>query len=217
MAELTTKTAGDVATEVKRLFGDEDAVQISDNDIIRWVNDAQRKIVSVNPILQDRAIRDVVAGQAEYPYPPERVQYIQAILYDGIPLEGISYAEAQEYILKAEEGAREAEVPKIWYQWAQTIVLWPKPSKSLTGGLTMDYLAIPEEVTGLLDTLSVPDRYFETVIDHVMVKAHLLDEDYSAADFARSRVSETLGQLSEQENKPRHATYPTMTVLAEDL
>lgn len=217
MAELTTKTGADVAVEVKRLFGDEDGVQIDDADILRWVNDAQRDIVATNPVLQKRVTRNVVAGTAEYAYPPERIQYIQAILFKGVPLDGLSYPEAQEYIQSNRISGQEGPEPQVWYQWAQNIVIWPTPTQSVANGLTMDYIEIPNELASLADLLSLPDRYFNTIVDTVMMKAHLLDEDLPAADFARMRYSEGLSKLSEQENAIRRATYPTMTVLSEDL
>lgn len=215
MSELTTKTGTDVANEVKRLFGDPDGVQITDDDILRWTNSAQRRIVATNPILQKRVKRDIVAGQADYQFDADRVQYIQSLLYDDIPLDGLSYTEAQEYILK-NLGEATAK-PLLWYQWAQTITLWPTPKDALVNGLTLDYVAIPVELTALTEDLSVPDRYFEAVVEQVMMNAHLLDEDFDAASFARSRFSESLSTLSEQENRMPLRSYPTVTVLPEDL
>lgn len=216
--ELTTKRGTDVATEVKRLFGDEDGVQITDADILKWINGAQRKIVSLNPILQRSLVRDTVAGQASYLFPSDRVQYVQSISYKGIPLQPYSYQEAQAYILsdglpQVASGA----IPTIWWPWAQAIYLWPIPDKAAVGGLTMDYVADPEDLTVIADPLSVPDRYFDAVIEQVMMKAHILDENWDAAGFAKGMFGESLSQLSEQENKIRINTYPTITVRAEDL
>lgn len=217
MAELTTKKVSDVAMEVKRLFGDEDAVQISDADIIRWINAAQRKIVAVNPILQRTSTKDVTAGVGQYTYPADRIQYIQSISFNGLPLEGYSYAEAQEYIMKNNGSTTTGAAPLIWWQWAQTLNFWPIPDADATAALKMDYVAIPSDVDGVNDLLSVPDRYMDAVIEFVMQKAHLLDENYDAANYTRSQFTDSLGQLSEQENRIRISTYPTMTVREEDL
>lgn len=216
MAELTTKKVSDVAMEVKRLFGDEDAVQISDADIIRWINAAQRKIVAVNPILQRTMSKGVTEGVSQYAYPADRIQYIQSISYNSIPLEGFSYAEAQEYILKS-NGSGTTGTPTIWWQWAQSLNFWPIPDETVANALKMDYVAIPEDVVNTDDLLSVPDRYVDAVVEFVMQKAHLLDENYDAANYTRSQFTDSLGQLSEQENRIRISTYPTMTVREEDL
>lgn len=216
MAELTTKTAAQVATEVKRLFGDEDGVQISTADIINWINSAQRKIVSVNPILQMSVAHDVIAGQAIYTFPADRIQYIQSLSFEGVTLTGYSYTEAQEYIGKTDNADTTGAVPLIWWQWAQAIHLWPAPTVSSINTLTMDFVATPVTITVLTDVLSVPDRYFDAVVEHVMTKAHLLDENWDAANFSKGMFGESLAQLSEQENRVRIATYPNITVRAED-
>lgn len=217
MAELTTKTGQDIAIEVKRLFGDEDAVQISNDDIVRWINAAQRKIVSVNPILQKTAFHDVTAGVASYVFDTDRVQFIQSLAFKGVPLDGLSYAEAQEYILKNGATDLSADTPLIWYQWAQRITLWPTPTTDLKDGLRLDFVAIPPDLVTLASPVALPDRYSDALVEFVMQKAHLLDENYDAANISKSMFGESLGQLSEQENRIRIATYPTITVREEDL
>jgi hypothetical protein len=215
--ELTTKTGTDVANEVKREFGDEDGIQINDADIVKWINSAQRKIVAVNPILQKRSLKDTVAGQQAYAYPADRIQYIQSLSFAGYPLIGLSYAESQDYIMKNGNGTQTGETPVIWWQWAQSIYLWPVPTKAVVGGITMDYVAIPTDLAIIGDPLALPDRYFDSVVEQVMMRAHLVNEDWEAANFSRGQFGESLAQLSEQENRMRLATYPTVSVREEDM
>lgn len=218
MTELTTKTGSLVAIEVKRIFGDEDAVQISDADILRWINSAQRSIVSVNPILQRTLVRDSVAGQASYTFPTDRVQYVQALYFQNLPLTAYSYPEAQEYILANNPDSTTTEgLPAIWYQWAQQITLYPAPSESVTDGIKVDFVAIPEELMNLNDTLSLPDRYFESIIAFCLQKAHQVDENYDGANYVKSQYTDSLAQLSEQENRVSLRSYPVMTVRPEDM
>lgn len=218
MAELTTKTGGDVATEVKRIFGDEDGVQIVDADILRWINSAQRSIVSVNPILQKTLLRDTVQGQASYSFPTDRVQYIQALYYKNAPLTAYSYPEAQDYILAYNpESTTTTGTPLIWYQWAQQITLYPAPDAAEVDGLKIDFVAIPEELISLTDPLSLPDRYFESIVSYALQKAHQVDENYDGANYVKSMYTDALAQLSEQENRVSLRSYPVMTVRPEDM
>lgn len=217
MSELTTKTGADVGVDVKRIFGDEDAVQITDADILRWINSAQRSIVATNPILQMTANHDIIAGQDAYTFPSDRVQYVQALYYDGMPLEAYSYPEAQEYVITYDPDKVATSDPQIWYQWGQTITLYPKPRTTITDGLRVDFVAIPAELTNLNQTLSLPDRYFETIVNYVLQKAHQTDENFDGANYVRSQYSEGLAQLSEQENRVSLRVYPRMTVRPEDL
>jgi len=97
-AEIFTRTGDDVATRVKRQFGDPDGRQITNNDILLWINSAQQEIVSQNPILKETADTNVVSGQDLYTYPTQRVQYIESLHYNSVPLQYYSFEEAQEYI-----------------------------------------------------------------------------------------------------------------------
>lgn len=217
MAELTTKTGSDAAVEIKRIFGDEDGIEITDADIIRWINSGQRSIVAVNPILQRTITHDIVAGQADYTFPADRVQYIQALYYNGMPLEAYSYPEAQEHIMSADPDETTTGEPLLWFQWAQTITLFPKPEKAVPNGLRMDYVAIPVELMSITDALSLPDRYFDAIINFCLQKAHQVEENFDGAGYVKSIYTETLAQLSEQENKVSLRSYPTVTVRTEDL
>ena len=217
MAELTTKSGNDVAVEVKRIFGDEDGVQIGDGDIIRWINAGQTSIVAVNPILQKTLLRDTVAGQADYTYPAERIQYIQSRSFKGRPLDAYSYPEAQEYIKSADPEQTTKGEPLIWYQWAQTLTLFPVPDVSEADSLRMDYVAIPEELAMLSDPLSLPDRYFEALVAYVLQKAHQMEDNFDGAGYVRQQFTEQLAALSEQENRVSLRAYPTITVRQEDM
>lgn len=221
MSELTTKTGTLVANEVKRQFGDEDGIQISDADILGWINDAQRQIVAVNAILQQTVSHDITAGVKDYSYPGDRIQYIQTLFYndpDGTsyPLTQYSYQEAIEYIQKPHTTGSTQPRPRIWWSWAQKMTLFPTPSVTVPNGLTMDFIAIPNELVALTDTLSVPDRYFDTVVNFILAKARALDETYDAANYHKGLFEQQLGQLSEQENKITVQQYPAPLVRADD-
>lgn len=217
MSELTTKGGNDVAVEVKRMFGDEDGVQIGDADIVRWINAAQTSIVAVNPVLQRTILRDVISGQQDYVFPADRIQYIQSLSYKGRPLDSYSYPEAQEYIKSADPESVTKGEPLIWYQWAQTLTLFPIPDTDVTDGLRMDYVAIPENLTAISDPLSLPDRYFESIVAYVLQKAHQMEDNFDGAGYVRQQFTEQLAQLSEQENRVSLRQYPSITVRTEDL
>ena len=47
-----TKTVGDVGAAVKRIFGDESGVQLVDNDIVVWTNEAQHAIADSTKVVK---------------------------------------------------------------------------------------------------------------------------------------------------------------------
>ena len=218
-AEIFTRTGDDVATRVKRQFGDPDGRQITNNDILLWINSAQQEIVSQNPILKETADTNVVSGQDLYTYPTQRVQYIESLHYNSVPLQYYSFEEAQEYILS---GVPQTTFPtnvkpKIWYERAGNVYLYPTPQESITNGLRLFYVAQPEDITVLSDTLHVPDRYFQRVVDFALARAYQLDENWEAAQYKQQEYSIAMGMLANQDNMGQTNTYPTNTARTEDL
>ena len=61
---------GDVLTRVRRTFGDEAGIQITQDDVIRWINDAQREAVMQNEgLLQKVGYVASTADTQEYTLP----------------------------------------------------------------------------------------------------------------------------------------------------
>jgi hypothetical protein len=211
----STYTAGDVATYVKRQFGDESAVQITDEDIWRWINIGQIEILNKNPILKGRAETNIIVGQYEYTLPVD-VLSIQSIRYNGSPLDTMSFQEAEAYILNQDPGRTQKGTPAFWYEWAGLINLYPTPDISLTDGLVIYYVAMPVNVTQTTDILSIPDRYYNTLLHAVLQQAYELDEDWTASGNKANQFESGINNLAEEENNSARAFYPTITILTED-
>jgi hypothetical protein len=130
-----------------------------------------------------------------------------------------TFEEAQAYILSTvPEGEYvEQTKPKIWYERAGDIYLYPKPKENVTGGLRLFFVAQPEELTTLTEVLKVPDRYFQRVVDFVLARAYQLDENWEAAQYKQQEYAIAMGMLANQENKGETNTYPSSTVRIEDL
>src|SRR5215212_5975441 len=94
----------DIKTRIKRTFGDESGVQVTDEDIVRWINDAQRAIVTQNEsLLEVTALASLVAGTQEYTLPADililKAIHIKPSGYTSyISLKGYSFAEFNEYM-----------------------------------------------------------------------------------------------------------------------
>jgi hypothetical protein len=115
--ERYTRTVTDVITSVKRQFGDESAVQITDADIIRWVNDGQREIVDQNTTINQKLAKtDVIAGQDAYPLATDpalpNISRINSVRHDGTLLENITIQEAENYVV----GDGNTGTPEAWYE-----------------------------------------------------------------------------------------------------
>lgn len=207
-----TKTVQDVINNVTRVFGDEAGVQLSNNDIIRWINEAQREINRQNAVLQQVATTTLNAGQAEYTLsgitPP--IYEINSLLINGRRIGNISVSQAEESISLADPESEETGAPQFWYEWANTITFWPVPSTA--GTIKIRYTAVPTDVASDGDTLTLPDEYFMDIINYVLKMAYEMDENPEMMQLKAGEFSQSLAERGEQYRNAQHMTYPTMTV-----
>lgn len=211
-----TYTGSDVATEVKRTFGDEAGVQITDADIIRWIDRGQLEILKNTQILRATSTSDLFAGQSVYSLDALRILKIQAIHANGAPLTYISFQEAEKYIISVDPNNDASGQPQVWTEWAGNIHIYPASSQDVTNGLSIFYLPAPIKLTALADTLSIPDAYYNNLIDFVLSKAYELDEDPQNSQFKLGQFAQGLDGMANEENIPQVAYYPVITVLPED-
>ena len=213
----TTKKVRTIADSVKRQFGDEAGIQVTDQDIFRWVNDAQLEILSQNRMFKGKATSDLVAGQFEYAFPNVPIIDIQSIQVNGQKVEYRSFQEFEEYITGVDPNRTNSGTPTVWTEWAGTLVFYPTPDASGTASIVIYYTQGPADVDNLDDTLSVPDLYVPRIIEYCMAQAYELDEDYQASSMKLQQFTQGVGNLDFDGNDPRADVYPTITVLNEDF
>jgi hypothetical protein len=193
-------------TDIKRQFGDEASVQITNADIVRWINEGAMEIVSKNPIIQATATTTTVSGTKNYAMPTDILQMIM-VEYDS----GFLTAASMEQI-KEKTGTYQATtgVPQFWYMFANTVYLWPVPNAAKT--LTLYYVQAPTGVASSGDLLPVPDRYYSRLRDFCMQRASELDEDTASAMAQRKLFEDKLNEMSNVENTQQGAFH----VVADD-
>lgn len=210
----------DVVTRVKRTFGDEAGVQVTDADIIRWVNDAQEKIVLENEgLMEAKASADTIQGQAEYDMPAD-VSVLRSLKYRGYRLKSMSMAEFDEYIDGWEASENVSPygpgIPEVFTVWEGKIILFPKPNENLTGGLTVYYIKHPQSVGNLADALTVPLQYHNAVVKYCLKEAYELDEDYQKAQTVKADFDNDVMKLNDRNKWIAQEYYPRITTLPED-
>lgn len=207
----------DVAEYVKRTFGDEAAVQISDADILRWANAAQRELATRNDVLRGTATADLMQGVWEYDLSSIPIFKIHSLYVNNRPINNTSFQHAEEYILSNDPDRKATGLPTMWYKWGNTIGFWPRPDKTIAEGIKIYYVAQPapvEEITGVLE---LPDEYFNRVVEYVLSQAYELDENAEVSDIKLRQFSEGLSRMAGNHDRPQNETYPTITVLEEDM
>lgn len=205
-----TKTVGNVYDQVKRVFGDESGVQLTNDDIARWINEAQSDIAEQNQVLQSVATMSTVANQATYSLASvtPRIDSIASILLDGRRVGNIPISQAEESISQADPEGYEIGAPQFWYEWAGEITFWPKPGQVYT--MLIRYTAEPANVTTTTtDLLSVPDECFSDVCNYVLMRAYEMDENAEMMAVKQAEYSTSVAERGETERQAATMTYET--------
>lgn len=212
-----TLKASDVATYIKRTFGDESSVQVTDDDIFRWINAAQREILTSNKILKAVGVTNLMANVAEYSFPSQNIQEVQAIHVNGRKIDYRSFQEAEDYIIANDPNRTNTGNPSVWYEWGGTFYLYPIPSNSVVGGIKIYYVDSPAVITAVGDLLSVPDSFFNRVVEFCLAQAYEMDEDTTSSQYKMSQFAGGMDAMANQEISTHADTYPRITILPEDM
>lgn len=211
-----TKTGQAVKDRLVRQFGDEAAVQLTDADVIRYVNDGQREIAVRNRLLKGVLQTNLVAGQRDYPA-SNLVLKVVSMLVNGSPVEYRSFEEAEEYLLSTDPKHANTGQPIIWYEWGGTYTFWPVPDTNVTNGIEIRYIGAPTEITALSDSLSIPDAMFNILVQYCTAQAYEMDEDWSAAQIKNSQFETSLLTAHNDQEQTSQKTYGRITVLEDDM
>jgi hypothetical protein len=203
VAPKSTVTVSQVLDYIKRQFGDESNIQITDSDIIRWINMATLEIGAKNSVIQAEATTAGTAGTLSYDLDfIEDIIRIEDVFYGSAKLDPVDKSTFRETV---QNEVTASGTPIYWYAWANTIKMWPVPNKD--DSLTIDYIKRPDRVTGPGDYLPIPDLYYEQVCLFVMSKAFELDEDVEKSTAQRSLFENKLLEKNDLE-KTMAGSFP---------
>lgn len=210
----TTRTVADVISRIKRQFGDEASVQVTDSDIISHINSGQLEIARMNGVLRDSATTAAGTGTDEYLFPTEDILKVQSIRVNNVTLEHRSFQEAEDFMLNWDPDKNSRGMPEFWYEWGNKFYIYPIPEKDYT--LRINFIRQPSPVTTSSDLLGLPDVYFDAICQYVMANLYEMDEDWEASAYKAQQYTANVMSLSESD-KPDNRAYPTITVLEDDL
>lgn len=207
-AEEFSYTGNDVASRVRSAFGDTSGAQLADANILLWINDGQREIVNSNPILRSSKTTDLIKDQSDYTFPSDKVLVVEAIYIDGYPIDNVTPQAAREYIQKQDPtSVSSAERPAIWYERAGVITFWPKPNKTITNGLKLEYIKNPTALGSLGSAVAIPDRYFNELVNYVIAQSLEMDENFDAAQYKHRQFRDGLDRLFTKDTVSQDTLY----------
>jgi hypothetical protein len=213
-----TMTAKNVADTVLHIFGDQAQVQLDDPKIITFINMGQREIILSNDINKKSGTTSAVANQDTYDISSLKALSITSVRYNGRPIPFKSFQEAEEYIISQDPQNVVRSEPVLWYTWENLLKVYPTPSISVPNAISIYYVKDFTPVVNTTDLLSVPDRYFNALVQYVLAQAYELDEDAQNSQFKLGQFDSSIRNLStkDQSSENSEKYYPFITVLPED-
>lgn len=213
---------GEVKIRVKRQFGDESGAQITDADIVRWINDGQRYIIENNEgILETISTATTIVGQRDYNLPVDAfilrsisIKADTAIAYGS--LTGFSLQEFDQ-LMDGWDGTQFGlGRPTVYHVYGRVIKIFPAPAVGVVNGLKIYYSRFPVDVVLDTDIIDLPLNYHNAVVKFCLQQAYELDEDMDAANAKAAQVAESITLNKDRERRTHEDYYPRITVMPED-
>lgn len=211
MGSLSTS---DVAARVRRQFGDDDAAQIVDADVIRWINDAQREVCVQHDLMQTILKSNTIAAQSAYSLPGNILRFRRAA-YQGVALLGISATEADALIPTHDQSTAQGfpvGTPTHYWIYAELINLYPAPATTSASDLTINYTASIPDITVLdASLLTVPAEYHNSVVEYCLKHAYELDANIQMIQLKSSDFQGGMDKLRGNEEWASQDVYPSIS------
>jgi hypothetical protein len=213
--ETFSYTGAQLAAEVKSQFGDTGNVQINDALILRWINNGQRDIAKSNPWNEQVFTTNLLADQAVYDLNvlmgANRVQSYSSIVADNEVVQVIPWAEYLSTIASRPTPSAGDRVVMYASEYGGKLTLWPAPASSVVSGLTIYYVAWPDDLAAIGDTLTVPDRFYNALSDYVFSRALQLDENFEAAAALQESHDRAVAAELQRDKMDPTDYYPSIT------
>lgn len=206
----------EVATRIKRQFGDESGVQVTDEDVIRWINDAQNEIGQAQELIETTSTGTSTAQTETYDLPANIIN-LRGVYFEGRQLRKLSMQEYDIWVREYLDGVAYPSygTPEVFCVWADQIRMYPVPDAS-GRQIKLFFTEFPTAVVTTADQLSLPIKWHNRIVEYCLQQAYELDENAEFAMMKGGQLSASLGQMAEDASWTEHTSYPNITVLPED-
>ena len=202
----------DIIKRVQRTFGDDAGTQVQEEDIIRWINDAQREIAVQAHLLETLASIDFTPDGSlnTVAMPPNLLELTSVHWVDSSNnktiLRRVSFAQAESDYMNSDT----SDIPVVYWTFARTIYLWPTPVAA--GTVYYYYTREPDEVTNSDTTLVLPVSYHNRIVEYCLKQAYELDENTEMMGAKGQEFTNNLATQANAESQLNPSRYPTVTV-----
>lgn len=207
-------TVLDIKRRVKRQFGDESGAQLTNADIIDWINDAQIEIYTKNNLGQKIGTIPTIVGTQGYSFPADLMRLLN-VKYDGNTIGELSQQDVDKFIPNADATAPSRGAPSHYWTYADKINLYPSPDA--IKNLTIRYNRFPVAVTIDANPTDVDQKYDNRILDYCHAQAAHLDGNMQTYNLFMQRFEgKTSGTLDDELEQQQSSAYASISVSIRD-
>lgn len=204
--------ASAIIDRVRKIAGDVDVLQFTNDDIVTWINDATRECASNNNLLQVSATTATVAGTTDYNLPADILR-LHSVRYDGVKLDILSLSEFDKFV--DEYGSTDRGTPQVVYLWANKFTLFPAPDA--IKNFVVHYTRTPADIVvgNLAVAPDLPVMYHQRVVDYCLAKVAEQDDDMNRYSIKMQEFNDGVSRLRDDQESELDQ-YPSISVGARD-
>lgn len=180
-------TAG-VIRRVQNLFGDANEIVITKTMIVDWINEGQIEIARETAYRTATATDD--ASNFRTGKALSDLILMKGISYDGTPL----VVTDLETIQRMHDPSNFEGVPEFYYTDGEGVYLFPNPTSTDSTTCTIRYVDAPTDLTDENDSLDIPAKYHNDLVDYCISKAHERNENWRAAEYYLAKFMKGISQ-----------------------
>lgn len=204
----------DIKRRVKRQFGDTSGAQLTDPDIIDWINDAQKEIYTRNNLGQKLGTLNSIVGTRTYAFPVDLMRLL-SVKFNGQTLQAMSQQNVDEFLPQDDGAQFVTGIPERYYTHAGLIYLFPTPN--VVKPLQIRYNRLPLPVAIDADQTDVDQMYDNRILDFCHAMGRQLDGDQQGYVMFMQRFEGKLtGTKDDETEMQAQMVYPSISVVGRD-
>ena len=211
----------DLITLVQREFGDENEIQVTKADIVRWANDGQLELMRRTEVFRDidtysTAITSSTESIALVADAPSSSNFLKIfdVFVNNEPLTRITRDQARrmypEVFAVAGSSNKQKSVPQYYFRAGKNLYIYPLSANnaqlSVAGVLRPTDLAI-----GTVEEFSVPRELNDDLVQYVLGRAYALNGDWQAVKIkAENFANQSAESMHQDRVKDLTSSFPVV-------
>lgn len=181
-------TASDVIDRARDLLIDPDGVRWTDAEMLRWLTDAERAVVSVIPNASQTITTKALVVGPRQTIPAGGIQLLRAYRnLSAVGVRGNIIHEVEWELFNRQypefpTDTVAADVVAYAFDPNDPTAFYVFPPNDGTGAVEINYSLYPPALTALTDTLTVRDIFETALLDYVLFRAQSKDSDYAGGE-----------------------------------